>query len=159
MESNQMGKKEKNEPVKEKKPDNRVFATKENGRWAGGKQFLDLDVEQILELARIQCTYSEIAAVMKCSKDTIADRYSDLIKQGREEGKASLRRYQYLAAVRGNPALLIWLGKHILDQKDDTYNRPTVEAEVRMLLHKLEAGSAPKPPQPEEKTITIEEKG
>lgn len=143
-------------PKKEKKPDNRVFATKENGKWAGGKPPLDLDVEQILELARIQCTYSEIAAVMKCSKDVIADRYADIIKEGREEGKASLRRHQYLAAVKGNPALLIWLGKHILDQKDDTYNRPTVEGEVRMLLQKIETMQVPKPE--DKNTITIEEK-
>lgn len=151
-----MQEKENTQPVKQKKPDKRVFATKENGKWAGGRQILELDVEQILELARIQCTYSEIAAVMKCSSDVIADRYSEIVKQGREEGKASLRRHQYLSAMKGNPALLIWLGKHILDQKDDSYNRPTVEAEVRLLLHKLEAANLPKRDPLDEKTITVE---
>lgn len=151
-----MDEKEKTDPVKKKKEDKRVFATKENGKWSGGKQPLELDEEQILELARIQCTYSEIAAVMKCSKDVIADRYADIVKQGREEGKASLRRHQYLAAARGNPALLIWLGKHILDQKDDTYNKPTVEGEVRLLLQKLQALQPPVQ-QDDKNTITIEE--
>ena len=152
-----MDEKEKTDPVKKKKVYNRVTATKENGKWSGGKPLLELDEEQILELAKIQCTYSEIAAVMKCSPDTIADRYSEIVKRGREEGKASLRRHQYLAAARGNPALLIWLGKHILDQKDDSYNRPTVEGDVRLLLQKLQAIQPPAAEQIDKNTITIEE--
>jgi hypothetical protein len=60
----------------------------------------------------------EIAAVCKCSVDTLENRFSDIIKEGRETGKMSLRRLQFKAAEKGNPAILIWLGKQHLDQKD-----------------------------------------
>jgi hypothetical protein len=77
-----------------------------------------LDEEQLLTLAEMDCTVEEIAAVMKCSKKHLQRYYRHIITQGREQGKASLRRFQFDAARRGNPALLIWLGKQRLNQKD-----------------------------------------
>jgi len=84
----------------------------------GGRPRLQLDEEQIIELGRIQCTFSEIAAVMKCSLDTISSRFGDVVYKAREEGKCSLRRAQFKKAIEGNPALLIFLGTHILGQTD-----------------------------------------
>jgi len=40
--------------------------------------------------------------------------------KNRQEGKERLRRLQWRAAERGNPTILIWLGKQILDQKEKT---------------------------------------
>lgn len=98
---------------------------------------MNLDEDQIKELATIQCTYAEIAAVMKCSIDVIQDRYAHIVKEGREAGKTSLRRAQYKKAMDGNPALLIWLGKHYLEQKDEIKVSST-EPEVRTLLSQWE---------------------
>lgn len=92
-----------------------------------------LDEEQIYELAKLSCTYEEIAAVMKVDADTIAKNYSDLIKRGREDGHASLRRRQYEVAMSGNTGMLIWLGKVVLGQKE-TVSITTQEPEVRRLL-------------------------
>lgn len=77
----------------------------------------------------------EIAAVMGCSVDTLENRYSDVIKSGQASGKSSLRRMQYKKAMEGNATMLIWLGKHYLDQKDSVQVMNTTEPEVRKLLH------------------------
>jgi hypothetical protein len=79
----------------------------------------------------------EIAAVMKCSVDTLENRYSEVIKIGREEGKQSLRRAQWKKALEGNPAMLIWLGKFYLGQKEEI-NFTSSEPDVRALLEKWE---------------------
>jgi hypothetical protein len=52
------------------------------------------------------------------SKDTLERNYAALIQKGKEEGKASLRRTQYLAAQKGNVTMMIWLGKQLLGQKE-----------------------------------------
>lgn len=78
----------------------------------------DLDKNQIEQLAMIQCTMGEIAAVMSCSVDTLDRRYAEVIKQGRQKGAMSLRRMQYERARSGNTAMLIWLGKQYLGQTE-----------------------------------------
>lgn len=98
---------------------------------------IKLDEKQIRELAQIQCTYSEIAAVMGVSVDTIERNFATIIKEGREAGKTSLRRAQFKKALEGNPAMLIFLGKHYLNQKDQI-QLTTTEPEVRSLLKRWE---------------------
>lgn len=98
-----------------------------------GRKRLELDERQIGALAEMQCTMTEIAAVMGCSVDTLERRYADTIKSGRESGKSSLRRMQYKKAMEGNPTMLIWLGKHYLQQKEQV-NLATNEPEVKRLL-------------------------
>lgn len=77
-----------------------------------------IDPAVVETLAKIHCTYDEIAAVVGCSTDTLKRRFADRIEKGREEGKASLRRMQFKKALDGNPTMLIWLGKQHLGQKD-----------------------------------------
>lgn len=90
-----------------------------------------VDEKLLRELAQIHCTMDEIAAVVGVSKDTLERRYAAVIKEGRDEGKSSIRRAQYLAAMKGNTAMLIWLGKQLLDQRDrlQTENETTVSIE------------------------------
>lgn len=99
-----------------------------------GRKRLELDGGQIRALAEIQCTMTEIASVMGCSVDTLERRFADVIKSGRESGKSSLRRMQYKRAMEGNPTMLIWLGKHYLEQKEQVC-LSTNEPEVRKLLN------------------------
>lgn len=88
-----------------------------------------------MDLAAIQCTDEEIESVMGLSSAYLSHRakvdstFSDALKKGREKGRASLRRAQYLMAV-GNitpdgevivpphPTMQIWLGKQYLGQAD-----------------------------------------
>lgn len=83
-----------------------------------GRPRKDVNPELVEALARIQCTDDEIAAVCKCGVTTLQRNFGAAIKTGREHGKQSLKRMQFKAAEEGNAALLIWLGKQYLGQKD-----------------------------------------
>lgn len=80
---------------------------------------LDISDEDVLNLAKIGCTYEEIALFFKCDKSTIVKRFSHIIKEGHQEMKQSLRRAQLNSAIqKGNVTMQIWLGKQMLGQKD-----------------------------------------
>lgn len=83
-----------------------------------GRPRKELDINQIKTLAEIGCTCSEIAAVMSCSENTLRANFCDIIKSGVESGNASLRHHQFKAAKAGSVAMLIWLGKQRLGQRD-----------------------------------------
>ena len=83
-----------------------------------GRPKKELDIEIIQKLASIMCTNVEIAQVVGCHADTLADNFSEYLKKGREEGKISLRRLQWTKAQNANTTMLIWLGKQWLGQKD-----------------------------------------
>ncbi len=91
----------------------------------GGRPKIEIDLKQLEALAGLQCTDEEIAAVLGVSTDTIGRRkqeedssFAEVYKRGKEKGKASLRRYQFEAAKKGNVTMMIWLGKQLLGQKD-----------------------------------------
>src|SRR5689334_8859350 len=77
-----------------------------------------VDAKIVREMAAIGCTAAEIGAVVGCSVDTLDRNFADALKEGREAGRATLRRMQWAAAKKGNPTMLIWLGKQMLGQKD-----------------------------------------
>lgn len=83
-----------------------------------GRPKLDIDPEQVEQLASFNCTNTEIAAFFNCDEGTIRKRFSENITKGREMSKMRLRKLQFEAAARGNVAMLIWLGKQYLGQKD-----------------------------------------
>ena len=93
----------------------------------GGRPRFDFSdkLPLVRKLASIQCTDEEIAAGLGCSQDTLArgrKREPDLdaaILEGRANGRMSLRRAQYQKAMDGNPAMLIWLGKQVLGQREN----------------------------------------
>lgn len=86
-----------------------------------------IDAEDVEKLAAIHCTVDEIASVLGVHKRTLERRFAAVIEAGRNRGKMSLRRKQYEMARDGNVALLIWLGKQLLDQRDkrDSFNDET----------------------------------
>ena len=78
----------------------------------------DIDAKQVELLAGCGCTVEEIAAKLDCTRETIYARFSDSLKKGRAVGKSSLRGKQFEMAMRGNVPMLIWLGKQMLNQRD-----------------------------------------
>lgn len=46
----------------------------------------------------------------------------EAIERGQGKGRASLRRAQFLAALKGDRTMLIWLGKQLLGQTDKVEN-------------------------------------
>jgi len=81
---------------------------------------IEINEDNLEELAAMCCTMNEMAAYFDCSVDTLERNYADAIKKGRDRGKTSIRREQYKAAMNGNITMLIWLGKQLLDQQDRT---------------------------------------
>lgn len=82
-----------------------------------------IDMHQLEELCRIQCTEEEIAAVLGVSTEWLRYQKKNktffaVMQAGRERGKESLRRKQYDLAMSGDRVMLIWLGKQILGQAD-----------------------------------------
>ena len=124
-----------------KKPAAKGEAIKNGG---GRPRFTFSDkISLVRKLASIQCTDEEIAAGLGCSQDTLArgrKREPDLdaaILEGRANGRMSLRRAQYRKAMEGNPAMLIWLGKQVLGQREradlEDMDEMPVAIEVRVV--------------------------
>ena len=74
-------------------------------------------------LGSIQATWKELAAVLGISEPTLAAWFKRepeaqrLYEDGKEHGKASLRRSQFNLASK-NATMAIFLGLNYLDQKD-----------------------------------------
>lgn len=77
-----------------------------------------IDETEVEKLAAMFCTTDEIASFFNVDKRTIERRFAAILANGRNKGKISLKRKQYLVAMDGNVQMLIWLGKQHLDQKD-----------------------------------------
>src|ERR1700677_1754019 len=79
---------------------------------------LQIDPEQVIKLAAINCSNAEMAAVLDCSHRVLERRFAAIIKKGRTNGRMSLKRKQWELAMSGNVTMLIWLGKIILKQRE-----------------------------------------
>lgn len=96
-----------------------------------GRPKREIDWEQVKKLCYIQCTQGEIADILKCHVQTLdaaclrdhSIEFSEYYKIHTSEGKASLRRTMYKTAMRGNPAMQIWLSKNYLGMKEN-WNLP-----------------------------------
>lgn len=84
------------------------------------------DWEQFDKLCALQCTGEEIASFFQIDYDTLnaickreADMgFSECFAQKSVDGKISLRRRQFQAAMEGNGTMMVWLGKNWLSQQD-----------------------------------------
>lgn len=76
---------------------------------------LKIDLDQVEKLAAINCTNTEIAAVLGCDSSLLSKpRFSGVIAKGRERGKMSLKRKMWDTAMGGNVTMQIWLSKQML---------------------------------------------
>ena len=114
----------------------------------------EIDGAQVEKLAAMFCTDEEIAHFFDCCQNVIRRRFRIQLHRGRSVGKMSLKRKQYDQAMGGNTAMLIWLGKQYLGQRDKmeqeirdvTPGRKSVETmtdeelEAELKKHAAEAG-------------------
>ena len=82
-----------------------------------------INPDAVRALARLGCTWEEIAGVLQIARGTFSARmkekkYREAYDHGIAEGDVSIRRAQYDAAIGGKTAMLIWLGKNRLNQTD-----------------------------------------
>ncbi len=91
-----------------------------------GRPKKQIDQKQFEKLCGLQCTLEELCCYFDCNTDTIEKwckktyhkNFSEVFKLKRGNGKISLRRKQFEVAMDGNPTMLIWLGRNILNQTD-----------------------------------------
>jgi hypothetical protein len=85
-----------------------------------GRPKINLDFGMIEKLSKIGCTQQEIASFLDVSVDTLqrSERFCGIYKKNFDKGNISLRRKQLEVAEGGNVAMLIWLGKQRLSQRD-----------------------------------------
>ncbi len=83
-----------------------------------GRPRVQVNVKLVEKLAEKGCTKAEIAQVVGCHEDTLTANFSAFFDKGRMKLKISLREKQIRVALKGNVALLVWLGKAYLGQTD-----------------------------------------
>ena len=98
-----------------------------------------INQKQFESLCSIQCTEEEICDVLDVTPKTLQawcrttykKGFSQVFKEKRSLGKASLRRSQWKMAET-NPTMAIWLGKQHLGQRDnrDIVLKQTIEQET-----------------------------
>lgn len=98
---------------------------------------IPIDLIELEKLGAMVCTLSEVAAWFGVKRQTIDNRMADtktkykfgpegikytfreIFEQGKGKGTVNLRRQQMQGCERGNPTMLIWMGKILLGQKDE----------------------------------------
>jgi predicted transcriptional regulator len=80
----------------------------------------EVDLKIVAQLASMGLTQDEIAAVVGCTSRTLRARSDtrEAMTIGGHKVRASIRRWQYEKAKEGNVAMLIWLGKQLLGQRE-----------------------------------------
>ena len=83
----------------------------------------DIGCQYIANMVAMGCTIDDIADELGVSKQTLYTAHNrpkldDAVKTGQGRLKNSLRMAQVKTACRGNPAMLIFLGKNLLGQSD-----------------------------------------
>ena len=83
----------------------------------------DVPLDRLREYAKGMYTQASLAALLGISHDTLFRRlqepeYREAFEKGRAEGCAEISNLQMKAARAGNIAMLIWLGKQHLGQKE-----------------------------------------
>ena len=92
-----------------------------------GRPNKKVDEKVIANLSQIGCTQEEIGSVVGISARTLQRRFSDLVEDNKNIGKASLRKRMWSSALKGNPNMMIWLSKNYLGMKDRTVQETIVE--------------------------------
>lgn len=100
----------------------------------GGRPKKKINQKQFEALCVIQCTEEEILAVLDITdktlttwcKETYGKSFSEIFREKRLGGKASLRRQQWALASK-NATMAIWLGKQYLGQTDKVDNQVDIQ--------------------------------
>lgn len=120
------------------------YKKKPNGKNDTGAPRKEIDWKIFDGLCSIQCTLEEIAAMFDCSVDNIERKvkeqhkmtFAEYYKLKSGNGKVSLRRRQFKAAMDGNTSMLIWLGKQHLGQKDKSEVDSKVNGQQEIIVRR-----------------------
>lgn len=99
----------------------------QTGHWAEivkmgiviGRNKTAVPPDEVEHQASLGCTDAEIAKYFGVKDDTLRRHFAEYLIKGRHNLKTSLRQAQLRVALEGNPTMLIWLGKNVLNQNDN----------------------------------------
>jgi len=125
-------------PTQEKKRRGAPFGNKNGIGNDGGRPKSDIDWKRVDELLMADCSGAAIAAVLGIAACTLYDRclidkgiaFSAYSQQMNSKGESLLREVQYLKAMSGDNALLIWLGKCRMKQSETIQSSGEVKVTV-----------------------------
>lgn len=98
-----------------------------------GRPRAEVDLIRVYRMARRGFTNVEIATIEGITDDTLVANFSDLLRRARSKRDSALRAKQLEVAMRGNPQMLIWMGKQTLGQKDRIDHTSNDESFVKVL--------------------------
>ena len=103
------------------------------------KPKIQLDTDDIRELASEGNTLTDIASLLGVSESVISgnDEYKQAYEYGLCDMRAQLRHAQFQSAKSGNTTMLVWLGKVILGQREETVSTLKFEREDDELTKSL----------------------
>lgn len=143
-----------------------------------GRPPLKIDTDILERLAGMGCTVEEMASAFDCDHRTLERRFAPVIEKGRQAGKKTLRRMQWHGCkgeivtvktetvkpdggvevvtkqqyIPANVAMLIWLGKQLLGQRepqpDPGAGEHSVEHQAELLRALVAAATASVPTEP-----------
>lgn len=95
----------------------------------GDKQVV-IDPKEVQKLAELHATWEEMSDYFGVPRTTLQYNFDDIIKLARASTKCKLRKKQIDVALKGNPSMLIWLGKNMLGQRDKFDDDVEIEQEI-----------------------------
>ena len=101
---------------------------------------VNLDLDDIRELASEGNTMSDVATLLGVADSVISEtaEYRQAYELGLCDMRATLRHSQFQSAKSGNTTMLVWLGKVILGQKEETVSTLKFEREDDELTKSLQ---------------------
>lgn len=102
-------------------------------------QHIELDPDEIRELASEGNTLEDISDVLGVGLHFIDSRpeYKRAYELGMSDMRVSLRHWQFQSAKSGNVTMLIWLGKVLLGQREETQTTIKLDREDDELTKSL----------------------
>ena len=113
--------------IEERDNDGNLIRTTKGWVIGRGENKRVIDEEEVDSLARLWCSYTEIADFLQLPIETVKYNFRENITKGRAETKQALRKAQIKVALSGNTTMLIWLGKNILGQSDSQIDKEGAE--------------------------------
>jgi hypothetical protein len=119
----------KKKTAKKNKPEGKVGKPK--------RVFTPAQIKKMNTLALNGCQNNTIASIMDIPLQTLVDNFRGVLTKKRAERKNTLRKHQMKAAKNGNPALLIFLGKNELGQKDKREDTIGITDDLATLMKEI----------------------
>ena len=75
--------------------------------------------DEVFKLAELGLTDRDLSEWFDISESTLRYNFSSFLIRARQSLKMKLRRAQLRVALDGNPTMLIWLGRNMLNQSEN----------------------------------------